>query len=207
MTRTNIKRICKAGAFVKEESGFTLIEILVASAVLAIVSLSLMGYFVTAMERSADNNHRIIAANLARMKAEELKEVFRKPLPPGSLYPTRYSQLVQTAASGSLEKVRREQANLNHGIPGLFSGLLEPYTPVDSSGGSVQATVYRFQVEIGKGQNSRLHAINEANRSLFPLSMEEALFRVIITVFWGAAGDGSPAASKSVALDTYFIGG
>ncbi|GEM_PF-622806 len=206
MTRTSINRVHRAAAFAKGEAGFTLIEIMVAATVLAVVSLSFMGYFVTAMERSADNNHRIIAANLARMKAEELKEAFRTPAPAGSLDPTRYSQLVQALSPGTVLTVQREQANAGHGAMALFNGLLEPYTPVDEEGGSVQATVYRFQVKIDRASDGRLETLNDANRPIFPLYMERSLTRMIVTVYWGAADDGSPAASKSVALDTYLTG-
>lgn len=190
----------------RNEHGFTLIEILVAVTILSIVSLAFMGYFVTAMERSADNNHRIIAANLARLKAEELKEAFRKPLPAGGLYETPYVQLVEALPTGAYARIAAEDANAGLGVAAMFKGMLDPHLPVDAAGGSVHSTLYRFQVEVSNRSDERLQQLNAANQRLFPLRMEKSLLRMVVTVFWQTAEDGNPAAAKSVSLDTYLVG-
>ncbi|MNB83790.1 hypothetical protein D3C75_306320 [compost metagenome] len=50
----------------KEEKGFTLIEVLAAIVILAIVSLVLTSYFINAMSYSKSNQNKTIMVNLAR---------------------------------------------------------------------------------------------------------------------------------------------
>lgn len=204
--RKNTSSKRPAAAPERNEHGFTLIEILVAVTILSIVSLAFMGYFVTAMERSADNNHRTIAANLARLKAEELKEAFRQPLPTGGRYETYYAQLVEEMPPGAYALIMSADANAGQGVAGMFKGMLDPHLPIDEAGGSVHSTLYRYQVEISNRSDERLQQLNAANQFLFPLRMEESLLRMVVTVFWQTAEDGSPVATKSVSLDTYLIG-
>ncbi|MNZ89096.1 hypothetical protein D3C78_1080010 [compost metagenome] len=206
MIKKNIKSCPSVAAGLREEKGFTLVEILVAVSILSIISVSFMGYFMTAMERSADNHHRVIAANLARLKAEELKESFRAELPAGSSYRNKFEHLAHAMSENSSYKVTRDTASTGGEPAKLFEGLLDPFNPVDSYTGTIDTTLYRYQVEVSSKQLDRLQLLRTANAGIFQFRTQEALIRMVVTVYWGAADDGSPSAFKSVVLDTYLVG-
>lgn len=70
----------------KQEKGFTLIEVLAAIVILSIVSLVLTSYFTNAMSYSKSNQNKTIMVNLARnalfyvekQDFEAMKEFLRK---------------------------------------------------------------------------------------------------------------------------------
>ncbi|XID92591.1 prepilin-type N-terminal cleavage/methylation domain-containing protein [Paenibacillaceae bacterium WGS1546] len=122
-----------------DERGLTLIEVLAAVTILAIISVTIISYFIAAMERSADESRRIIATNLARMKAAELRQTVRPmtaygavatktgetplpesiPLEPTVVNGTTYRYAVTLNPAGAAART--------NALDGLMSGKYEQY--------------------------------------------------------------------------------
>jgi len=109
-----------------DERGFSLVEVLIAVTIMSIISTTIMGYFSSAMEKSVEQNRRIIATNLGRLKISELREESKK----GSKF-----QALQGKLNPSLTLTDTRNSE-------LFPDKLAPT--------NINGTSYRYKVEFIK---------------------------------------------------------
>lgn len=164
-----------------DERGMTLIEILVAVSILAMISVSIMGVFTAAAERSAEQNRRLIAASLARQKMAEFRQMSRSAdmSPPSTNY-----RILLGMFGGVAELVFSAESPL----PAPYGGLLDPVV--------INGTTYRFLATLDK-----TYPTDWADR-MAGLGGHDELLRLKMTVFW----DGGPtprSAADSVTLEGY----
>lgn len=171
-----------------DESGLTLIEILIAVSIMGIISVSLMGYFLSAMEKSAEENSRIIASNLARLKAAEI----RKELQTKTEFDNFASWL------GSAEMIGKDIHSADQFIEvpseeerNTYQGWMQPTT--------INGTQYRYTLKFateGPGASRK--------QELKTLMSDPDAYeiRMIVQVHW--AGDQAKPA-KSTHVDTYIV--
>ena len=68
----------------KNTKGFSLVEVLVAAAILAVILLAIAGLFSTAYSNVGHGGHRTKAVALAKQKMEEFRDVIFPPTTAGS---------------------------------------------------------------------------------------------------------------------------
>lgn len=110
-------------ALAKDERGLSLVEILIAVTMMSIVCVALAGYFISALEKSAEESRRVIATHLARYKTVEIRELFHDP--------ARFDDL-RNALRASPTIVWTTAA------PGMLAGHLDDT--------SINGTSYRYEV-------------------------------------------------------------
>ncbi|WP_168928819.1 type IV pilus modification PilV family protein [Paenibacillus dokdonensis] len=177
-----------------DESGLTLIEILIAVSIMGIISVSLMGYFLSAMDKSAEENSRIIASNLARLKAAEIRKDLQAKTDFGNFASwlngggsSLVGQDIRSADQFSEVQFEEERRRYQDWVqPTVINGCKYQYTlkfategPVDNKGNS------REQVLKTMISNPNDYEI-----------------RMIVQVHW--AGDLAKPA-KSTHVDTYIV--
>lgn len=174
-----------------DESGLTLIEILIAVSIMGIISVSLMGYFLSAMEKSAEENSRIIASNLARLKAAEI----RKELQTKTEFDNFASWL------GSAEMIGKDIHSADQFIEvpseeerSMYQGWMQSTT--------INGTQYRYTLKFAtEGPLDDGKSREEILKTL--MSKPDAYeIRMIVQVHW--AGDQAKPA-KSTHVDTYIV--
>lgn len=169
-------------AALHDQRGISLVEILAAVTIMSVISVTLMGYFVSAMNKSTEQNKRIIAANLARQKAAEVREFYRTD-------GTRY----QTLLSGftAADHVREFDESNDDLI--LNDGFLSPM--------EINGTQYRFKVRVDNDnpRRSELSLLAAA-----PGQVDRYILNLQISVYWGA--DASIEAQKT-SIESYVVKG
>lgn len=183
------------------EDGISLVEILIAVTIMSLITVFIMSYFVQAMEKSADQSRRVIAANLARMKAAELRHVFGEKAPFGNL---------KSALKNGLQTVKS-----NADIPDTLSHLIDSSS--DSSGGGGEGkisfdawdhpdnTTYRYLISF-----TNVSRVTEVINAI-PDSAgkwDDYVIPVKVTVYWTASevSEGQlPSSKLSVGYDTYIV--
>lgn len=168
-----------------DQRGLTLVEILAALVIIAIISVTFVSYFVSALEKSADESRRIIAANLARLKAAEIRHVLK----PQSEFEKLHAEL--NTLPGKLRE--------NDDLPADFQdkGWLNAT--------EINGTVYKYILEL----NSDLPAGSEPRREVLKQLIDTSpdyLIRMTVTVSWG--GNDPDMESRSVnstQIDTYIV--
>ena len=168
---------------IKDQHGLSLIEILIAVTIMSIISVTIMGYFVTAMDRSADENRRIIAANLARLKTGELREMGKKSDFPASVAAgqSNYQSLLDELTAVS-ERIYSEAAP----FPGPHGTLLDP-TEV------INGTVYSYKAVLDKVYRPGTDA-----------SIANYLLRLRVTVYW-QEGAATLTSTNSTTIESYLV--
>lgn len=126
-----MKRKLLAG-LLQDERGFTLVEVLIAVTIMSIISTTIMGYFITAMEQSAEQNRRIIAANLGRFKISELREYSKKH----EKFQDLRSAITDLSKDQQLSLTKDSQSKI------FDKSLLQPSV--------VNGTTYRYKVDFAK---------------------------------------------------------
>lgn len=164
-----------------DERGMTLIEILIAVAVMSVISVSIMGVFTAAAERSAEQNRRLIAASLARQKIAELRLVSRlnDMAPPAANF-----DVLLNGLSGAAELVH----SADDPLPSPHGSLLDPVT--------INGTEYRFTAVFSRTAPPDWSALMAA------LGGGDALLRVQLTVSW-SGGDATGSAARTVTMEAY----
>lgn len=159
----------------------TLLEILLAVAVLSVISVGIMSLFTAAAERSAEQNRRLIAASLARQKIAELRMMSRLDdmAPPAANFRRLLADL-----GGAAERAYSADAPL----PAPYGALLAPVT--------ISGTEYRFTAVFSRTAPPAWMARMAA------LDGGDALLRVRLTVTWGGGEAAGPAA-RAVSLEAY----
>lgn len=167
-----------------DERGFTLVEVLAALTVMAVIGVTITVYFVSALDRSAEESRRVIAANLARLKAAELRN-WAKEEEAGL---TRYQALRSLPGFGA------RRVFTENDPPFDASGLL---APADISG-----TTYRYEITLHRDEGAGSHTawLN----SVMDGEADRYLMRMIVMVYWNETADG-PSPAHAVALDTYLV--
>lgn len=164
-----------------DERGMSLVEILIAVAVMAVISVSVMGIFTAAAERSADQNRRLIAASLARQKIAELRQMSRM----SDVYPPLTNfQVLLAELSANPETAW----SADRPLPGPYGGLLDPVV--------INGTEYRFLAVVDKTVPP------EYLNRMASFGGGTSLLRLHLTVYW--SGGAAPAsAADSVTLEAY----
>ena len=168
----------QAKCTIHDEQGMTLVEILGAVTIMSIITVFLMGYLVSAIENSSEQNRRLIAANLARQKVAEVRKVFADG--------TQFTQLLAVFQARSTD-------NIAYGGNDMFLPLsLQPET--------INDTRYQYVVEFdisNSGQRARLHeAIAAAQEFIVPIR---------VTVFWTHSELGQSSARYSVMIPSNVV--
>lgn len=165
----------------RNEDGLSLVEILIAVTIMAIISVTLMGYFTSAMDKSAEESRRIIAANLARLKAAELRDHFKNG----------YEESVKTVLADS----PKYSGNLAEP-----SGSLLMKDLLDST--VINGTTYHYMVELDDSSS------RWADTDPFQMDSDKYLAQMLVTVYWsGEESLNVPPAKSSTTLDTYIVKG
>ncbi len=196
-----------------EESGITLVEILIAITIMSVVTVTIIGYYFSAMEKSADQSRRVIAANLARLKAAELRKVF------------------QDGSSFDDLNVFIEQQGLAAGTPGsvtlmsnasVTSAVNASSTPEEqyvkqlvtsgevdfdpTSNPPINGTVYRYMIRLDNRDQGRNQELQSAMGS--GQQPQRYLIATHITVYWTSAevqsGD-VPSGKFAADFQTYLV--
>lgn len=119
---------------VLNEDGLSLVEILIAVTIMSIISVTLMGYFTSAVDKSSEESHRIIAANLARLKAAELRDGFKNQAEYDAVKSVINKHLVYTAKD-----------------PNILNGLLNDTI--------INGTTYRYLVSLDETDPLRFGSV------------------------------------------------
>jgi len=167
-----------------DQQGISLIEILGAVTILSIISVTLMGYFVSGMEKSADASRRNIAANLARQKVAEIREEYHTR--------SAFAQFVDSFAPET-----ETGAGTYRNDDALPSALQEKnlLTPV-----AINGTEYRFTLTVQR--TPRIGALEGFTSNASP-GIGNLLFPLSVTVDWD--GTETPHAAKQTTIDTYLV--
>lgn len=169
-------------AGLKEQRGFSLVEVLGAVTIISIISVTMMSYFIAGLNQSADESRRIIAANLARMKAAEIKE---------SLAPyAAYEPFARVLSPGVNRFV--SDAELPAGYRNRM--LLEP--------DQINGSSYRYILTFNSTVDTRGKQLDDL-MSFSPPS--EYLRGMSITVSWDNQSVPVPLPAKSTTIDTYLV--
>jgi type II secretory pathway pseudopilin PulG len=158
------------------------VEILAAVTIMSVISVTLMGYFVSAMNKSTEQNKRIIGANLARQKAAEVRELYRTNS-------ARY-QTLMTSFTPS-DHVREYDENNDAQLTN--AGFLAPM--------EINGTKYRFKVQVDNdnARRSQLSLLTSA-----PGKVDRYVLSLHVSVYWGA--EASMEAQKT-SLESYVVKG
>jgi type II secretory pathway pseudopilin PulG len=178
---------------IRDERGISLVEILIAVTIMAFITATLMGYFISAMEKSADQSRRVIAANLARLKVAEVRKLFQES--------TNYD-LLEPFLTANSNFVRLSSNNLtafsNSGtVAPLFSTTnidLSPTAPLNG-------TVYRYSLELDDKDENRNHDLQGELVSSSDLT--DYLIGMKVTVYWTAVETATPSGKMSTFLESY----
>lgn len=183
-----MNRAITARSLLKDERGLTLVEILIAVTIMSIISVSIMGYFVTSVQRSADESRRIIAANLARLKAAEMRDMARSNDVNGT--DTNYSLLLG-AMSGSTAWELSEGSPLPSAFQARYPNVLNP--------DSINGTTYTYRITLYK-EGPRRATLNGQMSG----RADRYVARMSVHVAW-RTGSGADSSAGSTTLDTYLI--
>lgn len=175
---------------IENEQGITLVEILLAVTIMSIISVTMMGYFVSATEKSADQSRRVIGANLARLKAAEIREIFRGAADDPA---SNYSKLWNEVSGGNPIVIANDSQ-----IPASLQSLHHPqnaqkvFSVAPTS--SINGTVYRYLLEFSPAEDIGSNEV------------KAYLVKMKVTVYWTADETTTPSARSSVAFDSYVRG-
>lgn len=179
----------------KDERGLTLVEVLAAVTILAIISVTIIGYFISAMEKSADESRRIIASNLARLKAAEFRQMIKRSdidSTGKSNYQLMYSMIphdskVVLTGTGFLGGAFASSAYSNLLAPTVINGTSYNYrVTLNPEGGAGPRTV-----ELDAKMTS------DSGEYLIPMSVQVAWDGDLV----------NPKPAKMTTLSTYLIDG
>ncbi|WP_127587852.1 type IV pilus modification PilV family protein [Paenibacillus koleovorans] len=159
------------------EDGISLVEILIGVTIMAIISTILMGNFTSAMDKSAEESRRIIAANLGRLKVAELRDHFKEAYEEPMGGETRYSGSLADPSDSA-----------------IMEGLLEPTV--------VNGTTYRYLVRLNDS-----HHRWEATDAFKTDSNQYLAQMLVTVYWSGEESLETPPAKSSTTLDTYLVKG
>ncbi|MGG1515064.1 type II secretion system protein [Paenibacillus oryzisoli] len=160
------------------EDGMSLVEILIAVTIMSIISVTLMGYFTSAVDKSAQESRKIIGANLARLKAAELRDAFK------SGYDDQIANLLSLQP-----KFTGNQSSMGSA---LMQGHLEATV--------INGTTYHYLVEL-EPSSARWEAADP-----FRTESDSYMAQMLLTVYWTDQESlTAPPLKLSTTLDTYLI--
>ncbi|NQX59088.1 type IV pilus modification PilV family protein [Paenibacillus qinlingensis] len=160
------------------EDGMSLVEILIAVTIMSIISVTLMGYFTSAVDKSAQESRKIIGANLARLKAAELRDTFKNGY--------------DAAIMSQLASSPKFSGDLSSNGSQLMKGRL--------ASTEINGTTYRYLVELDKSY-ARWEAADP-----FRNDSDNYMAQMFVTVYWSNADSlDAPSVKASTTLDTYLI--
>ncbi len=167
------------------EDGISLVEILIAVTIMALISVTLMGQFTSAMDKSAEESRRIIAANLARLKAAELRNLFK--------------------AQDQFEVLKTKVSSAPHYYK--YPGGTDPVSDLIGNkliSTDINGTTYQYRVEFDNTSDGNRKQDMDSQLT----NTEEFLARMLVTVYWaGDATSESLPPRTSTTLDTYIVKG
>lgn len=168
-----------AGSIWSNERGISLVEILVAVTIMSLISVTIMGYFTAATERSAEQNRRVIAASLARLKTAELRQAAVMEDASGQVY---YELLEGMVTPGA-----EREFSVADPLPAPYENLLDSQ--------EINGTTYQFIAVLEK-----VYPADYVSRAPNP---EQVLLRLRLTVSWGNGP--APRPADSVTVDAYLV--
>ncbi|WP_135553321.1 type IV pilus modification PilV family protein [Paenibacillus cymbidii] len=160
-----------------DERGISLIEILGAVTILSITSVTLMGYFISGMEKSADASRRNIAANLARLKAAEIRDLARSS--------SNLNLFAVAFADG-------ESYRSGDSLPIPYDFLQEA---------KINGTTYRYMFT-RHSLESRMNKLDPFADTRYAIDQYLEPFTIAVT--WDEKVD-NPRSAKMTSLDSYLI--
>ncbi|WP_438448256.1 type IV pilus modification PilV family protein [Gorillibacterium sp. sgz5001074] len=178
---------------IRDERGISLVEILIAVTIMAFITATLMGYFMSAMEKSADQSRRVIAANLARLKVAEIRKVFQESTKYELLEPflnanTHYVKLTSNSVSGLMSSA---------GVAPLFGPNYIDLSPTPA----INGTVYHYNLEIDDKDEGR--NLSMEDQMVPSTDLTDYLISMKVTVYWTAAETATPSGAMSTFLESY----
>lgn len=160
------------------EDGMSLVEILIAVTIMSIISVTLMGYFTSAVDKSAQESRKIIGANLARLKAAELRDTFKDGY--------------DSAIIAELIDNPRFTGDQSTNGSELMKGRLATT--------DINGTLYHYLVELDQSK------LRWESSDPFRNDADAYLAQMYVTVYWlGQESLDKPSAKNSTTLDTYLI--
>jgi prepilin-type N-terminal cleavage/methylation domain-containing protein len=186
----------------QDERGMTLVEILAAVTIMAIISVAIISKFVAAMDKSSEESRRIIASNLARLKAAEIRSMSKLTDVDVQNPPRSNFDLLRVDIGG----VKTTFDYSTHPLPSTFRtvpayiDLLKPAV--------VNGTEYDYEVTFepeGFSDARKSQLTSEMNLSHAAAGAGGYLIRMWVKVSWDPQQDGTPKAAKFTTLDTYIM--
>jgi type II secretory pathway pseudopilin PulG len=181
------------------EQGFSLIDVLAAVTIISIISITVLGYFTAAMERSGDQNKQVIAANLARAKLAELREAIQGPA-----FIALYNGMLAEAGH-KLRLTPSSLGGLSSDLASVFSlpagHRLEPTV--------VNGTSYQYVIDFDWSEERMTELANEGGFTSTPVlpGIVHELIPVQVTAYWSEGENETPPESYSIKLDGYVVKG
>jgi type II secretory pathway pseudopilin PulG len=189
----------KRPKFAVGEQGFSLVDVLAAVTIISIISITMLGYFTAAMERSGDQNKQVIAANLARAKLAELREVIQ-----GSAFTDLYNGIL-AEPSHTLRVTPNALSGLSSELRAIFAlpagNRLEPTV--------VNGTSYRYVVCFDWSTDRMTELSDEGELLSTPTipGIAAELIPVQVTAYWSEGENETPPESYSIRLNGYVVKG
>jgi len=174
-----------------DERGVTLVEVLAAVTILAVISVTIIGYFIAAMEKSADESRRIIASNLARLKTAELRQMVKQT----DLDPSGQSnfKLMRALVNPPGSSVRLTEQNFLGGPFAVYGAMLEPTV--------INGTAYHYTVLLNSEGSSA--ARSDVLTGRMDGDSGKYLVPITVQVSWDSAAADPPRRGKMTMLNAY----
>jgi prepilin-type N-terminal cleavage/methylation domain-containing protein len=179
----------------KDEQGMTLVEILIAVSIMSIISVTIMGYFVSAIEKSADQSRRVIAANLARLKMAEIRQVFRDDTQFENLNNVLDHKTHNTEVYANDADITSDFITYKHDYD------INPYFRFIDSHNEINGTFYRYLVGFDRVTGTDVSTAIESTSGL----VQNYLITLNVTVYWTASETTTPSGKFSTTLQSYVV--
>jgi Tfp pilus assembly protein PilV len=184
------------------ESGLSLVEVLVSVSIMSFISLTIMGYFIQSVEYSAEDSRRMVAIKLAKQKIEQLQsnwaddiDAFKKLSIMNPLLDSKRTVLVspKLLASGSRDENLRWIAETN------AADLLKSERQINN-------VDYHFMIELSADTQSQYkQTFNRLTQGRSLQLPNDYLIKMRVIVYWGDEKDERPPQQMSTYLDSYVI--
>jgi prepilin-type N-terminal cleavage/methylation domain-containing protein len=190
---------------VKNQKGFSLIEILAAMSILSIITVSLLAYFLQGIDISENQHQRVIASQYAKMKINELRDHFKVTGNYSKLHHYVYQQSDLIILFNDHTSIKNNWTIADIPSQDMRAALLNRLnsTQLDSSN-------YRYLLEIDRttSEDRNGDGVDEQTRKgklddLNQVDISTSFLKARLIVYWSSSENLIPVAKDSVSVDFY----